>query len=162
MRRQARKILGYGALLAAGAALGMQLVSGTSSTGGADLQTSFTAGTLPDKAVPSAVSEPVKTSGTAISEQGSYITLSNGKTYYYVQDRPRAAEENPAGIGQNSELAGEGEDQDPNYLTPGQLLLSPAPETTVDRFAGKTGELLQKTSQKGINWIVSLFGSLTD
>lgn len=178
MRRNAKKVLLYGALLAAGAAFGMQLVSGNSSDNfSAQSSSGYQSGGAGSGSgyanVPAAQND-----GSIVYEQGTYVKLKNGETYYYVQNggTQETAVPNPDSGGTpngQSPAAGGGLNGGPNsgqsnglsggqgYQTPGQML-APASETSIDRFADKTGELLQKTSQKSINWIVSLFGSLTD
>lgn len=49
----------------------------------------------------------------------------------------------------------------PDYstLSPGQILVPEGQSRTVDVLADKTAGLLQKASQKGIRWVVSLFDS---
>ncbi|WP_379135073.1 hypothetical protein [Paenibacillus sp. sgz500958] len=44
-------------------------------------------------------------------------------------------------------------------LTPGQILVPEEQKPTVDVLADKTAGLLQRASQKGIRWVVSLFAS---
>ena len=156
MPRTFRKIVLYGSLLAAGAALGMQLVNDNTSAG-------YGASTLPgsysNASASGSTESPTPYSATTqVSpnletgyEQGTYIKLPNGQTYYSeVQGNGTV---NTATSSPNKGTQ--------NYQTPGQLLLNPAPPTSVDRFANKTGELLQQSSQKGISWVVSLFSKLT-
>ncbi|WP_223067164.1 hypothetical protein [Paenibacillus caui] len=173
MSRAFKKVVLYGALLAAGAAIGMQLVSDNPSTDyNAQAQT---AGYEPPAAGTGSGGTPAAVQGAdgaggagSIYEQGTYVKLSNGQTYYYVQNRsqptpgtaPSQTETQavPQGGGSPGSAPGGGQ----SYQTPGQMLLQPSPQTAVDHFADKTGELLQDASQKSINWVVSLFGSLTN
>ncbi|ANS75186.1 hypothetical protein AWM70_11710 [Paenibacillus yonginensis] len=179
MARGVKKVLLYGSLLAAGAALGMQLVSGGDPAGGYTAQAGSLQGTLSSGVAAAsqgapAASAPVQPgSGTSAAgsgyEQGTYVKLPNGTTYYYVQTP--AQQQGQGSLPASAQLpqvaggsAGESGNTAgvPQYQSPGQLLMSPAPQTSVDRFADKTGELLQNVSQKSINWVVSLFGSLTE
>ncbi|GGA20290.1 hypothetical protein [Paenibacillus physcomitrellae] len=180
MARGLKRVLLYGGLLAAGAALGMQLVSGGDTAGGSGgytAQAGSLQGTLPSGAAAASQGAPAASaplqdgSGTSAAgsgyEQGTYVKLPDGTTYYYIQTPGQSGGSLPAptklpqvaggSAGESGNTAGV-----PQYQSPGQLLLSPSPQTSVDRFADKTGELLQNVSQKSINWVVSLFGSLTE
>ncbi|WP_138493292.1 hypothetical protein [Paenibacillus pinistramenti] len=194
MARGIKRVLLYGGLLAAGAALGMQLVSGTGNPSGSSFgsysasitqgaqagqtgSVSGLAGGAADGASTLAASQGTaaplpsgqggRTAG-AVYEQGTYVKLPDGTTYYYVQTPGTGSSSLPASstqqqIAVNSpEADGSGNTAGTTlYQSPGQLL-SAAPQTSIDRFADKTGQLLQNASQKSIDWVVSLFGSLTD
>lgn len=47
----------------------------------------------------------------------------------------------------------------PTITTPSDILLPPATKPSVDKFADKTANLLQKLSKQGIDWVASLFGT---
>jgi hypothetical protein len=185
VRRGMKRVLLYGVLLAAGAALGMQLMSADPEAGGYAAQAQMPAvspaagnnspaaltagqGNVP----PQAAAQGNGGAAAAGYEQGTYVKLPNGTTYYYVQSQgqaasgtqavPSALPQIPAGSGSAGAGSGASGNAAALYQSPGQLLLSPAPQTSVDRFADKTGELLQNASRKGIDWVVSLFTSLTD
>ncbi|AOZ91752.1 hypothetical protein [Paenibacillus crassostreae] len=52
----------------------------------------------------------------------------------------------------------------PSYIdaTPQEILLPQNSESSVDKIADKTANLLQKASQKSIHFVVSLFNTITE
>jgi hypothetical protein len=48
----------------------------------------------------------------------------------------------------------------PTITAPADILLPPATKPSVDKFADKTANLLQKLSKQGIDWVASLFGTV--
>lgn len=63
----------------------------------------------------------------------------------------------------NDDISGQKQVEVPDYSdkTPQQILIPEKSKPTVDVLADKTANLLQKASQEGIHFVVSLFSSAT-
>lgn len=139
MSRTVKKLVIYGGLLIAGAALGMQLSA--EDPPAANSPYAWTA-----------VKEDPSVGG---SQRQDYLRDSSGMKQP-AELQGQAATPSTRESGLDTGQAAEG------YQSPEQVLLEPAPPSAVDRLADKTGELLQNASRKSIDWVVSLFGSLTE
>ena len=157
MSKLGKKIAVVGIWASIGVLIGLQF------GGGGDLSSPVSPwAAVPGAAGTAAVNGPaagtasaagVQAGGTALKGEPQAIII-DGRTYIYVPPVPGKGESDPAATG--GQLP-EGT-ADYGTLTPAQILL-PQDELrpTVDVFADKTANLLQRASQQGIRWVASLF-----
>ncbi|WP_068616184.1 hypothetical protein [Paenibacillus tuaregi] len=172
MKRTVRKMLLYGLILAAGATLGMQL-SGTSlgnqanpvrpntiAGTGASASGQTSGGQLPAQTGGWVLQPVAGGQGLALvpAAQDGQATLQQ-VTQQTVQQQ---TVQQQVAQQQSTQQAVQSQAATGALQTPGTLLLPEAQQTPIDRFADRTGQLLQQASQSGIKWVVSLFGSLTN
>ncbi|GIP20564.1 hypothetical protein [Paenibacillus sp. J22TS3] len=162
MKRTVRKMVLYGLILAAGATLGMQL-SGTSLGNQASpVRPNTIAGT-------GATASGQTSGGQLPAQTGGWLLqpVAGGQGLALVpaaQDgqAPLQQATQQAVSQQSTQQAVQSQAATGALQTPGTMLLPEAQQTPIDRFADRTGQLLQQASQSGIKWVVSLFGSLTN
>jgi hypothetical protein len=113
------------------------------------------------------------TFGMQLAESGNKDTY--GSPQYYVQQPQVQAQqigqtEQTQQIGQTGQVQQGQQGQQlqaqsplstaPTITAPADILLPPATKPSVDKFADKTANLLQKLSKQGIDWVASLFGTV--
>lgn len=162
MKRTVRKMAGFGLVLIAGATLGMQLsnpsaVNSAINSNPYQVQPSVTQNSI------AVYGNPADPRQQAIQQGGQRVLIQPvGGTVVTTLPSGQAVQGNSqqALPQQPTEQLSQ---TTPGVLqTPGEILLPAAPQTPVDRFADRTGKLLQQASQTSIQWVVSLLGSLTN
>lgn len=131
MSNDFKKLFLYGVLLVAGVTFGMQLAeSGNKDTYGSSQYY---------------VQQPQVQAQQIGQTQQTQQTQQIGQTGQVQQGQQLQAQSPPSTA--------------PTITAPADILLPPATKPSVDKFADKTANLLQKLSKQGIDWVASLFGT---